>query len=123
MFDLLIAGGHFGDMARNRIGADGLGGSDGAQLYFTFTPVITPQGDGSFTIRPGKPVALLKVREVASALRLHISSVYRLIDEGVLPSERPTKGAIRVRSEALEAHRRRMENGEWRMENGKWRLS
>jgi excisionase family DNA binding protein len=98
-------------------------GSDAAKSFAAahvgFVPTITPQGDGSYVLRPGKPVSTLTVREAARVLNVHISSVYRLIDSGILLCERPTRGAIRIPLSAMDAHRRHAADPEfWDRQKG-----
>jgi len=50
-------------------------------------PVIVPQGDGSYLVRPGKPVDWLSVRQFAQAVGLSPSSVRRYIGTECLPEE------------------------------------
>ena len=54
------------------------------QLQFSFTPVVVPQGDGSFLVRPGKVIVngVLRVREVAQRLDVTEQHVLNLIESG-----------------------------------------
>ena len=84
-----------------------------AQILFAFVPSVTPQGDGSFIIRPGKPRRLLTVLE--AALRAHCSTdtIYRLIDFGLVEFERPSPRKILVIAESLEEHLARTRDPEF----------
>ena len=44
----------------------------------------TPQGDGSFIVRPGRPVARLTPTQLASVFGVDRDSVYRWIDDGTI---------------------------------------
>ena len=49
----------------------------------------------------------LAPKEVAAALNVHVSAVYRAIERGTLPAVRLSdRGAIRIPSSALEPERR-----------------
>ena len=59
--------------------------ANGEQIQFVFPPIVTPQGDGSYVLRPGKPVhgpEYLTVQQVADKLQLDDSHVRDLIEEG-----------------------------------------
>jgi excisionase family DNA binding protein len=49
--------------------------------------VIIPQGDGSFVVKPGKPVEWLSPAQFARQFGLDRSTIYRAIREGTIPSE------------------------------------
>ena len=74
------------------------------QLSFSFTPVCTPQGDGSFVVRPGKPVQRLTAMEAARRMRCSVWTVYAMFRSGILVGERPTPHKILIDAGALEAH-------------------
>lgn len=44
-----------------------------------------PRGDGSFIVRTGKPLARLTVRQLSSRLGVSARTVYRYIEQGVIP--------------------------------------
>lgn len=56
-----------------------------------------------------KPSQLHRVKAIAAQLDVHVTTVYRLIDAGVLPAVRVGfgKGALRVTDEAFQAYLRR----------------
>jgi excisionase family DNA binding protein len=60
--------------------------ADGEQIQFTFQPTVVPQGDGSYLVRPGKPIVggMLRVAEVAKRLDVTERHVCDLIDEGMI---------------------------------------
>jgi excisionase family DNA binding protein len=66
---------------------------------------VIPQGDGSFVVRAGKPVAWLKPRELAAHLRISPRTVYKLIEEGTIPPEmvrRPLASRVQVSAAAID---------------------
>jgi hypothetical protein len=84
------------------------------QLYFSYAnPIAIPQGDGTFVVRPGR----LTVRQEGDAVApkdfarmqgCSRSSVYRFLDEGLIPPEyveRRTPRRIRIKLSALDALR------------------
>lgn len=84
------------------------------QLYFSYaSPIAIPQGDGTFIVKPGK----LTVRQDGDAVdpksfaRMQgcsRSSVYRFLDEGLIPPEyveRRTPRRIRIKLSALDVLR------------------
>jgi excisionase family DNA binding protein len=50
-------------------------------------PVVTPRGDGSYVVRPGKPEKALKVKEVAERLAVSAQHVRNLVKNGHLAGE------------------------------------
>lgn len=85
-----------------------------AQLYFSYAkPVAIPQGDGSFLVRPGRLTVrqdgdAVTPREFARMQGCSRSSVYRFMDEGLIPSEhveRRTPRRILISLSALEVLR------------------
>jgi excisionase family DNA binding protein len=57
-----------------------------AQLTFAVfcQPVIVPNGDGSYVVKPGKPVEKLTPAEFADQFRVNRDTVYRWIDDGTI---------------------------------------
>ena len=57
-----------------------------SQLDFSFSPVITRTADGSYLVKPGRPVAgrMLRVKEVAEKLQVTCEHVAGLIESGLL---------------------------------------
>lgn len=85
-----------------------------AQLYFSYArPITIPQGDGSFLVKPGKLTVrqtgdAVTPREFARLLGCSRSSVYRFLDEGLIPAahvERRTPRRILISLSALDALR------------------
>ena len=76
-------------------------------------PIVTPQGDGSVVIRPGKPIAEMTVTQAARFLGIHKSSVYRLIDNGSLTARRPLKKKTLIAAAVLEDWRERTKDPEY----------
>lgn len=60
-----------------------------AQVTFGFAPVITPRGDGSFTVAPGKPIVWLGTTEAARYLHIAPNTLRGWIDAGILPQSLP----------------------------------
>lgn len=53
---------------------------------FSYCPsVIVPQGDGTYQVKPGKPVQWLSVKEFSKAIGLSPSTVRRHIGTDLLP--------------------------------------
>ena len=48
-------------------------------------PVAMPQGDGSFVVKPGKPVSRLTPKQFAQAVGLHRNTVYEHIGTDAIP--------------------------------------
>lgn len=66
------------------------------QIEFDFPTVKIPQGDGSYLIRPGKPVEreeLIFPKEAAKLLGCSVFSVYRYVDMGLLTARQTYKKA------------------------------
>lgn len=56
-----------------------------AQLEFEFPAVVIPRQDGSYLVRPGKPVARsveITSTQAAAILRCSIHTVYRYMHDG-----------------------------------------
>lgn len=88
------------------------------QLSFSFTTTMIPQGDGSFVVRPGKPQLFLTAKEVAARMRCSVWTVYTLLDDGTLPSIRPTPHKRLVPAAAFERHMESSRDPEfWRQRN------
>lgn len=74
-------------------------------MLFSFAaPICTPRGDGSFVVKPGRPVSRLTVAQAAARAGVSVWTIYRLINEGYLKADRPSPGRIVVDSESLEQH-------------------
>jgi predicted DNA-binding transcriptional regulator AlpA len=85
------------------------------QLFFSYaSPIAIPQGDGTFVVKPGKLTVrqdgdAVGPKEFARMQGCSRSSVYRFMDEGLIPAEyveRRTPRRIRIRLAALEALRK-----------------
>lgn len=78
------------------------------QPEFTFEAVVTPRGDGTFVLTPGKPFATateVTPRQAARYLGCSRAGVYRLLDIGRLECRRPTPGKILIPLAALKKHK------------------
>jgi hypothetical protein len=82
-------------------------GEDQKQIQFFFTPIVVPQGDGSFVVKPGKPtVGRKKLLIAAAADRAGVSedTIRRLLDAGMLEGEQPSPRKTFVYEDSLEKH-------------------
>ena len=59
---------------------------------------------GRSLLKPGKPIKLVTVAQAAEILQVSVSSVYRLIDEGVPKAVRPLRGKILIEASDLQRH-------------------
>lgn len=84
-----------------------------AELNLFIPTVVTPQGDGSYVCRPGRPVRDLTPAQVAHALGISRSAVYALVDTGRLPCRRPTRRKILISAEAVEDYRAKTRDPEY----------
>jgi predicted DNA-binding transcriptional regulator AlpA len=60
------------------------------QFAFSFAPTITPRGDGSFIVVPGKPIVTngaLRPKELALHFEVDRETVYRWMSAGDIPEE------------------------------------
>lgn len=83
------------------------------QLEFEFPAVVTPRGDGTWLVKPGRPVPRpeeIDTVEAAKLLKVTRKTVLRYVDEGLLTGlQARARGRVRLlRSEvvALRARRR-----------------
>jgi excisionase family DNA binding protein len=75
-----------------------------AQLEFHFPAIVTPRGDGTWLVKPGRPVprpALVSTSSAARILGVHRKTVLRYVDEGLLTATQ-AKPRARVRLHRLE---------------------
>ncbi len=77
-------------------------------------PTLLPQGDGSFVLRPGKPLVEFSPLQFARAISVSRSTVYRLLDEWkIISYRRPSPRKILIPAEAVESFRRKTEDPEF----------
>ena len=59
------------------------------QLTFALfaTPIVTSNGDGSVTVKPGKPSLWLTPKQMGAQFGVNRASVYRWRDEGLIGAE------------------------------------
>ncbi len=74
---------------------------------------ILPNGHGGYTITPRKPVEELSPRHAAKFLGISRSSIYRLLDLGLLEHTRPTRGKILISVESLKRHKESVRDAEY----------
>ena len=73
------------------------------QLSFSFTaPTMTPLGDGSFRLTPGKMVREMTPLQAAPILGVCRNQVYVYIGFGLLPFRKPAQRKILIPAEAVE---------------------
>jgi hypothetical protein len=66
------------------------------QLEFHFPPVVMSRGDGTYVVKPGKPVVMeaeISADEAAVILRRSAFTVYRYVREGLLTGKQAKPGA------------------------------
>ena len=78
--------------------------SNPAQITFAFAPSVVPQGDGSFLVKPGRPVSRLTVAEAARTIGRSKWTVYRLYAAGLISGERTSPRGISIHADSLQAH-------------------
>ena len=61
------------------------GKSAGGSFAFA-APVRIPQGEGSFLIKPGKPLTRLTLKQFAAEIGVNDESVRRYIHAGIVPA-------------------------------------
>jgi hypothetical protein len=75
-------------------------------MAFVFSgSTVTPRGDGTFIVTPGKPMQRLTVTAAARELGCSIWTVYRLRDSGHLEAERPSPHKTLILAESIAKHR------------------
>jgi len=59
---------------------------DPAQLTFGIfiPPIVRKNGDGSFTVTPGRPIKELSSEQLSSHFAVSVSTVYRWREEGII---------------------------------------
>ena len=91
--------------------------ADSGQMYFSYaSPVVIPQGDGAYLVKPGRVTVrrdgdAVSPKEFARMQGCSRSSVYRFVNEGWISLahvERRTPRRIRIRLEALGELRERI---------------
>ncbi len=50
-------------------------------------PVVVPHGDGSLTVKPGRPVTRLTALQLASHFGVDRDTIYRWRQEGIIPED------------------------------------
>jgi len=78
----------------------------------TFDPAVTAQGDGSYLIRAGKPIAKLSIKAAAKIAGVSRSTIYRLYDCGLLKGERVSPRKIVITAASLQEHLTNARDGE-----------
>jgi len=77
------------------------------QIQFSFAPVVIPQGDGSYLVRPGKPIPgreRISIAEAAKRFGPSRATLLRLLESGLIQGERPSPRKIFIFVDSLEAH-------------------
>jgi hypothetical protein len=84
------------------------------QLCLTFgPPVVTPRGDGSYVVSPGKPVQWLSVRQMQVMLGVGKTQSYQYVEEGLVESRRPAPHKIQVAAESVQRLAERIRDPEF----------
>jgi len=81
-----------------------------------FSPQLIPQGDGSFLIKPGRPLLgrrRLTVKEAAAKAGVSTDTIYRLLDEGLLEGQHPSPRRTLVFEDSLNKHLQLTEDREF----------
>jgi hypothetical protein len=95
--------------------------NDPTQPVFAFFATAIPQGDGSYVLRPGKPIAECGPREACKILGIARSSLSPLLDKPLASktikwhwlTEASGRGAKRIFDVgSLEAYRAQLKHGE-----------
>ena len=79
------------------------------QFELRFEPEVTPRGDGTWIVKPGKPIVgrrRLTVAQAAAQSGLSADTIRRLYDGGFLEGENPSPRRIFIFADSLEAHQR-----------------
>ena len=60
-----------------------------AQLTFAvfYPAVVTPNGDGSMTVKPGRPITKMSPVELANHFGVNRDTIYHWRQEGIIPPE------------------------------------
>lgn len=89
---------------------------DPNQTRFSFAAaVVIPQGDGSFVVKPGRPLEWLTPAQFAAHFGLEKSAAYRAIQDGTIPAqfvEPVGKRKLRIAAAALD-HVRQTWRARW----------
>jgi excisionase family DNA binding protein len=76
---------------------------------FRIPAIVTPQSDGSWLVKPGKPVLddeeERTPKQAAAYLKLGLSTVYDLVEIGKLASRRPSPFKILIPLSALREYK------------------
>jgi excisionase family DNA binding protein len=78
-----------------------------AEPGFRCAPVVAPQGNGTYLVKPGKPSlgrGKLTVKEAAARARVSDDTILRLYDSGCLEGERPSPRKLFIFEDSLRAH-------------------
>lgn len=80
--------------------------NDPSQLTFAVfaAPVVVPHGDGSVTVRPGRPMFWLSPKEFGQQLGRDRNTIYQWIQQGIIEErfvEYSGRRHIRISAEAV----------------------
>ncbi|MEW6306164.1 MAG: hypothetical protein AB1705_22075 [Verrucomicrobiota bacterium] len=70
----------------------------------TFISIVQSQGDGTYVVKPGRPVERLTVKQAARRAGCSIFTIYRLYEMDILQGERPSPRKILIYADSLERH-------------------
>ena len=77
---------------------------DTAQLMLFAAPEVVRLPDGTFNVRPSKPVVKCSVRQAARITGTKRCNIYKLIEAGMIEFERPSPRKLLVFLESLTEH-------------------
>lgn len=83
---------------------------------FAFHPQVLPRGDGTFLVKPGRPVPGRQKVSIAEAVRRYgasHSTWARLFDAGLVSGERPSPKKILLFVDSIEAHLKSSQDPEY----------
>jgi hypothetical protein len=91
------------------------------QATFYFEPTITPRGDGTFTIQPGRPIPgrkKLTPLEAEKISGLSSDTIIRLYKAEMIEGEQPSPRKYFIYEDSLQAHLARTRDREfWESKN------
>ena len=87
-----------------------------SQAQFSFSPTVIPQGDGSYLVKPDKPIIGREKISVSEAVKRFGSSkatVLRLFHSGMIEGERPSPRKTLVFVDSIERHLKASQDPEY----------
>ena len=87
-----------------------------SQAQFSFTTTVILQGDGSYLVRPGKPIAgreKITVREAVRRCGTSKQTWVRLYEAGLVEGERPSPRKTLLFVDSIQKHLKASEDPEF----------